>query len=216
MKREEQEMLKRALCNGVDEPRVFKEGPDNLGGVFNVRGVENYMHHIGSCEYEKRTRVLLIKYCTDSFWATGRETGVIKVSVDLEEIKPICRPWSDLTKEITVNRETFVPIVRLAMMERNWKEESHTEDFEILEVKSDGNNFGVRLIDFGDSDIPYSFTYGITTKSFCCRGYLLEGLGMDLSVSNQNDLFNFLRKCGFNLEGLPDHMVIYETKETEK
>lgn len=48
----------------------------------------------------------------------------INTRLKLEEIKPILRPMSDLTKEITHRGETFVPMVKLASILRpgfQWK-----------------------------------------------------------------------------------------------
>ncbi|MCL1655457.1 hypothetical protein M2T79_02530 [Elizabethkingia miricola] len=42
-------------------------------------------------------------------WKGSREKQMIKI----ENIKPILRPMSDLTKEITHNGETFVPLHRI-------------------------------------------------------------------------------------------------------
>jgi len=52
------------------------------------------------------------------------------------QIKPILRPLSDLTKEIEVNREKFVPIVKLFCLE--WDESPHAITKENFYIKEGG------------------------------------------------------------------------------
>lgn len=82
--------------------------------------------------------------------------SVIEYSRDV--LKPILRPLSDLTKEITRNGETFVPIVELYKIARGRYEDSIVRYWEKMSSKSikiemEGHNNYIFSLVFSDCDV---------------------------------------------------------------
>lgn len=106
-----------------------------------------------------------------------------------DSIKPILRPLSDLTKEIEVNGEKFMPIIELAKLALSVKVlikpiiderfskvtfEGHNEDYMFLVNK--GLDFCLSNISFGSSH--------------------------NIRISNQIQLFEKLYECHFDIHDL--------------
>jgi len=110
--------------------------------------------------------------------------------VFLEEVKPILRPLSDLTKEIEVNGEKFVPIERLLDIEtkHNWSNSDY------LQSESGQNEWWVKL----KGDKPsYIFGYN-SIMGF----YLINQFSEKQFIRNQIELFEKLYEWHFDIHGL--------------
>lgn len=111
----------------------------------------------------------------------------------LAEIKPYLRPLSFLTKEITHNGETFVPIVELAKI----AEKDHFVNSD-LTVRSGKETHGVGWID--ENGTGYAFAYCEEHNGF----YLKSKPYTDLIVGSQQLLFQKLYEWKFDINGLID------------
>jgi len=109
---------------------------------------------------------------------------------------PILFPLSALTKEITVNGETFVPIVELAKC-------CAAFDF--------GEKFDLdRPVTFRENGVFY--TYDDVRYSFSFNGsgfiYMIDWKGKDTRHVNQNKAFDLLNQWHFNTRNLPADQFI--------
>jgi len=130
---------------------------------------------------KESTGVSGVIYLTHNLYADIEE----KVFGDIKFI-PIARPLSDLTKSITHNGETFVPIVELAKIANV---SLKTADG-IFEVDNEHFEFGCRLWDnFFWYDKKGCFCWIIATQKMEHKQF----------VSNQLDLFQKLIEWHFNL-----------------
>lgn len=111
----------------------------------------------------------------------------------LVQIAPYLRPLSSLTKEITHNGETFVPIVELAKI----AEKDHFVNSD-LTVRSGKETHGVGWID--ENGTGYAFAYCEEHNGF----YLKSKPYTDLIVGSQQLLFQKLYEWKFDINGLID------------
>ena len=119
--------------------------------------------------------------------------------------KPILRPLSDLTKEIEVNGEKFVPIVELAKI--------HGIDFEIKTIKTEyGTIVCYSEISLHPTDnTPFSREFFELDLSDCCFDFGFEIFGENefdicetsyFPIRNQLELFQKLFEWNFDVFGL--------------
>jgi hypothetical protein len=94
---------------------------------------------------------------------------------DISEIKPILRPLSDLTKEIEVNGEKFMPL--------EWFEHDSVADY------FDGNIWVKFLFEDGRSDdlslIPFGMIQKLLEWHFDIYGLIEAKLAIDINTLNQ-------------------------------
>lgn len=122
----------------------------------------------------------------------------------LEKHKPILRPLSDLTKEIEVNWEKFVPMELLLDIEtkHNWSNSDY------LECQSGQNEWWVKLKDKNPS---YIFGYN-SIMGF----YLLNQFSEKQFVRNQLELFEKLYEWHFDIHGLIENNLAIDINTLEK
>jgi len=142
-------------------------------------------------------------------------SGVFKnkygeTNIPIKNVKLILRPLSDLTKEIKVDGERFIPIVELARI--NLSSAIDDSSLEVIEIKS-GN--GYCYIDYVDGDfgMSYRFYYNYISKVFqvgeinpnkhkpMCRGL---------------DLFQKLYEWHFDVENLIEHKLAIDINALEE
>lgn len=70
----------------------------------------------------KTTNGELIGIRNHIMWCGTFKDSTGETNIPISGIKPIVRPLSDLTKEITHNGETFVPIEEIAKIHIDWNE----------------------------------------------------------------------------------------------
>lgn len=132
----------------------------------------------------------------------------------IEQIKPILRPLSDLTKEIEVNGEKFVPMIKLLYLyETNFFHEEELlkciifdidsiiscehKKYELLRREDFIVTFKVETSNMGT--LVYSFTYDPKIRRFAYRD---ETNSRPLGVAFQYDLFQLLFEWHFDVFGL--------------
>ncbi len=120
----------------------------------------------------------------------------------LNEVKPILRDLSDLTKEIEHDGEKFVPIERLLDIESgiNWSSSDY------LLAESGVGEYWVKL-----KGKKKSFVFGFNCykKYF----YMHSQFGDNKYVKNQLQLFNRLFEWKFNVFQLPDELIVKVTED---
>lgn len=116
--------------------------------------------------------------------------------VGLEEIKPILRPMSDLSKPIIINgynhNREFIPIEKLARVyEHPW------EIVEVFDIKTSKDS---TLIEYTMEDVlTYRFAYIHTIDCFfnyCCY------TKTEHTITNTSLLYNLLNRWHFDYHGL--------------
>lgn len=106
--------------------------------------------------------------------------------------KPILRPFSDLTKEIEINGEKFIPIVELAKI----CDESFQHD---KDVKTKGKIHGCKYLDKNDIVNVLAYHEDIMTFGLHSNG----SLGKQFHVApNQYTMFQKLFEWHFDVFGL--------------
>jgi hypothetical protein len=107
---------------------------------------------------------------------------------DYENSKPILRPLSDLTKEIEVNGEKFVPIIVLAKMAYgnfSYTKVSFSENEYWIGVSFDSGNYGYSV---NRGMIELSNRYDVMLKllewHFDIYGLIENGLAIDINTLN--------------------------------
>lgn len=104
------------------------------------------------------------------------------------QIKPLVRPLSDLTKSITHNGENFVPIVELFKIGINVKQ----ANFEVKELKIEDDFYCVVALDNKKQEIVFGFDN--KDKSF---GTFYKN--KTYSVFNQLELFHKMYELNFDI-----------------
>jgi len=107
------------------------------------------------------------------------------------QMKPILHPLSDITKEIEVNGEKFVPMERLLDIEsgENWSCSYY------LMSESGQNEWWVRLKE------NKSFIFGYNNRGF----YMLNQFSEAKIINNQIELWHKLLEWHFDIYGLIDN-----------
>lgn len=95
--------------------------------------------------------------------------------IGFEEIKPILRSLSDLTKEIEHNREKFVPIERLL------KERECDAEYEFIEAIEDDWASAESKFEFA----PYSIIKKLHSWHFDTKGLIEAGLAINYNELNK-------------------------------
>ena len=142
---------------------------------------------------------LKVKYITDRM----QPYSSVKYEAEFEcgkyipiESMPILRPLSDLTKPITHNGETFVPLVELAKI----ADMNVTDDFKCVEHH---NAWGVRFKNEDDGGVFYEIlSYSSNTNSFSTQTIQGEDVISERVLEmtlNQLQLFQKLISWHFNL-----------------
>ena len=116
------------------------------------------------------------------------------VCSEQNHLKPILRPLSDLTKEIEVNGEKFVPIVELSKIAYSERK--------IKAFSKNGviYNHLVGFVDFDYNPEQFSFVSRHYNKEMNCIG--------NFNVPNQLLLFNKLFEWHFNVLNLPENLYV--------
>ena len=131
---------------------------------------------------------------------------------ELDEIKPILRPLSDLIKELEHNEEKFIPLEKLFRL----YDEGYFDDkkignpisndkiisierykYELLNKEYFILKHEVKTLNIGD--LIYSFTYDPSLRRFAIRD---ESNKRPLGIAYQLDLFNKLFEWHFDIFGL--------------
>lgn len=109
-----------------------------------------------------------------------------------EDLKPLLRPLSDLTKEIEHNGERFVPIYKLLDVETsmNWSNTQY--------LKSEHGLYE-QWVQFKDK--PDSFVFGFNSEKLYFYMHT-DNKGNNTSVKNQYKLFQKLHEWHFDIHGL--------------
>jgi hypothetical protein len=125
----------------------------------------------------------------------------------IEEVKPILRPLSDLTKEITHNGKVITPIRELFKMidKSDYVDWYHFLDVELDECLKAANtqiddewNFCLRL-DHPKNGNENSLTLSVTSHNIC----LFDNLNCEeMRIMNERDLFEYLKSLHFDLDDL--------------
>lgn len=108
-------------------------------------------------------------------------------------IKPILRPLTDLTKEIEVNGEKFVPIIELAKI-------SEKRFSKLIECEENESGYFVGFI--GTDEQRFSFVYFHKTKSFLLHSSITTSIGNSVYPANQLEMFNKLYEWHFDIHNL--------------
>lgn len=104
------------------------------------------------------------------------------------EMKPLLRPMSDLTKEITHNGETFIPIVRLLRMK--FPDEPLIGRYSIIKVSKSGYprayfefmaTKDIRIYPFELFDAPYWIIQKLQEWHFDTEKLIERGLAINLN-----------------------------------
>lgn len=118
-------------------------------------------------------------------------SDIIESEQGFEDIKPILRPLSDLTKEIEHNGERFVPIVELFQLSyQDIYEHRFNGDTTILSSK-------YLAAQFQEDGWSYGFTVELPTQ------FQMTANGDQLTISNF-DLYQKLFQWHFDTQGLID------------
>lgn len=132
----------------------------------------------------------------------------------LRNIKPILRPLSDLTKEIEVNGEKFVPMVKLLYLyETNYFHENENLKYVTFDVNSiiSCDHYIYKLLGSEDFVVKfpvstsnyglliYSFTYDPALRRFAYRN---ETHKTPFGMAFQLDLFQKLFEWHFDVDNL--------------
>lgn len=154
--------------------------------IHNVIGLtEDFRYKKEDLDPDDRKDLLKLKQIT--FWL-DEGYGINNVVYD---VKPILRPLSDLTKEIEVDGEKFVPIIKLLDIETcaEWSKTNY------IECSNGVNEYWCHF-----KNKPKSFVFGYNLE----RNYFYkhDNGGYNESVKNQLDLFNKLFEYNFDLFGL--------------
>ena len=115
----------------------------------------------------------------------------------LNNIKPILYDLSWLTREITHEGETFVPIEKLLDIESeaNWSASDY------LLTESGVGEYWVKL---KGNEESFVFGFNSDIKYF----YKINKFGENKSVKHQLDLFNKLFEWKFNVFSIPDELIV--------
>jgi len=109
------------------------------------------------------------------------------------EAKILCRPFSHLTTEITVEGETFVPIERILTRTEWFSIVSKCKDFRLTH---NGNGVFMEYTDINGKELAAQFRYseahGFSLTQFEPT-YEYENL-----LTNQHELFTKLKQWGFS------------------
>ena len=117
-----------------------------------------------------------------------------KQMVNFKEVKPILRPLTDLTKEIEVNGERFVPIVKLLEINNpKWFAEKNGSRYENIEHNTEGYprawvKFQATIsIMINTSDIlneRHIIIQKLLSWHFDIFGLIEQGLAIDINTLN--------------------------------
>lgn len=110
-------------------------------------------------------------------------------------VKPLLYPLSFLTKEITVDGKTFVPIVELALMMEDYDHVDFDGDFSDYKLQIDDEwNY---CVTFNGQTNDLCFSFDAENKSFLCSIDFEEQF-----ISNQYDMFQKMFEWHFDIEDL--------------
>jgi len=138
---------------------------------------------------------------------------------------PIMRQLSDLTKEIEVNGETFVPMIKLLELEdtASFNSESITVKFDTKIISCEWNTYQYLsekeatvkyVVDTTNiGELIYSFTYSVNFRRFARRN---ESTNRPLGVGYQIDLFQKLFEWHFDVFGLIDEKLAIDINTLKK
>lgn len=135
----------------------------NNASVLNLEHLSPYLPYcirvkVGKTERNLTAVSLDSPFVFVSVWKGSREREMVSI----EEIKPILRPLSDLTKEIEHNGERFVPVVNLG-----WNSYDHILKSNIC------------------TTISYEYMVKLFEWHFDVFGLIEKGLAIDLNTLNE-------------------------------
>lgn len=137
-------------------------------------------------------------------------------------IKPILHPLSDLTKEIEVNGEKFVPIIKLYKLsnERNYNDNI---DFEFIESWGAGKILKVYHDKERKSYTEFIYNdYNFRKTTLYCEGcynfgmYLPHNISVSSEIYNQYLLFQKLYQWHFDIHNLIERGLGIDINTLEK
>jgi len=144
--------------------------------------------------------------CKIEIWHNEEVTisdGEYEYDLLLDDITPILRPLSDLTKPITHNGETFVPMIKLLEMERSLGLTYATLSMKVTRVSyNESGKFSTHNVEYTE---PYTnMDDGIITFSYSEQfrrfgKVMSHPYRQPLSVGYQIDLFLKLIEWHFNI-----------------
>lgn len=144
----------------VIEPTMFFDELDTIeSGIVNLAGINHGTSYLDNCVLYKREEA-------DGY-------------VQLENVKPILRPLSDLTKEIEVNGENFVPIEFIGqMIDKNY-----------VNLYDDENGSVVGYGEHISCGCPYDCDCGRMARDFILKynqeeKYFYSEISMDANYDN--------------------------------
>jgi hypothetical protein len=150
----------------------------------------------------------LIKNTSDTFveLSTYISNKEFKWTIDMflgdSNVKPILRPLSDLTKEIEVNGEKFVPLVEICKI-------SETVN-KVLRINSKSNICGFDFIN-GIQEV-LRFCYHFNTNHF----QLTDEEGDNGCIIHQMEMFEKLLEWHFDIYGLIEKGLAIDINTLEK
>lgn len=140
-----------------------------------------------------------IKKCFISSLLDGCNEGYVRLYygdeddseevVELKDIRPLVRPLSDLTKEITVKGETFTPLIELAKI----CESDHFSKEEFID--STVNSWGVSFFS-KKNDEAMCFAYSLEQECFLIRS---ENNTKHFVVANTLSLYMKMAEWGLDI-----------------
>lgn len=113
--------------------------------------------------------------------------------IHFDEIKPIHRPLSDLTKEIENNGERFVPIAELLKLKYPY-ERNYDSKYGLITIDGEGYpkafytyraNFDIMINPYNIRELHYWIVEKLLSWHFDLYGLIESGLAIDINTLNK-------------------------------
>jgi hypothetical protein len=101
---------------------------------------------------------------------------------DIRDLRPILRPISDLTKEIEVNEQKFVPIDKLKEMYNATMPDSYIKKLHYIKWDDQFTLFGLEEDNSYEVSMPYGLYEKLFEWNFDVFGLLDAGLAVDINT----------------------------------
>jgi hypothetical protein len=151
MKKEDQKLLYKALCGDLpyDGLKIYDSCSEDIFYLYGLdKDAEECVH-------------------------IAKENGVVHTR-QLEEVKPALRPLSDLTKEITHNGKTFVPIKELFRMIAV-DIHAHMNSYKEARLRA-GLSSKISIDPCIYPEIVFLWSKGVVTYGSCCGHNNIESM----------------------------------------